>query len=558
MPAAPLPALNTSLRRRTALGLAGAGALGLGLTACGGGDEISRPKSDSSEFVAPNTIDAPAVEGLIMSDVEGVAPMMIGSPKEYFDSVEEPPASGGNLSTFQILWGAPVLERDDNQVWQKLESELGVDSLSATMVPDASFSDKLATTLASGDLPDLVYLDDNNPNAARAIQDGAFVALNEYLEGDLIEQYPNLATTPQSAWADSHKNGTLYGIPQPAAAINWFPAVRKDAMAQIGLTEAPQDGTEMREMLIEFGKIGTLAGRKVWGVGALDAIIFEPIFGLGPEYQVKDGAITTKYDLPEYEQFLEYMADLWSNGVFHPDALGQVDPELFAQGQTLYYSASFAGYYWIPDMGRVNRVTRAVPSAEVTHLVVPAMDGGPGQFVLSKGYGAIVAFSRDKADSPERVEELLRICNYYRAPFGSNEAKFLQYGIEGRNYTVGEDNAIMPIEEAPNEGHVTYSGLLQNPVNSLPTINEDLADTVQQTLEGMVAAGVKDELITLPNEARARHQTKLTEIQQDFFNGIVSGRRPVSDIAEMRSSMLNNGGQEIRDEYSRLLEDSER
>jgi hypothetical protein len=116
----------------------------------------------------------------------------------------------------------------------------------------------------------------------------------------------------------------------------------------------------------------------------------------------------------------------------------------------------------------------------------------------------------------------------------------------------------MPIEEAPNEGHVTYSGLLQNPVNSLPTINEDLADTVQQTLEGMVAAGVKDELITLPNEARARHQTKLTEIQQDFFNGIVSGRRPVSDIAEMRSSMLNNGGQEIRDEYSRLLEDSER
>ncbi|MGP9538434.1 extracellular solute-binding protein [Brachybacterium sp. AOP43-C2-M15] len=557
MPSRPRSLPTPSVSRRSALALAGAGAGALGLAACSSGDEVSRPKSDASEFIPPNTVEAPAVDGLISSDVEGVPPMMIGSPKEYFASVEEKPAAGGTLSTFQILWGAPVLEREDNQVWQKLEEELGIDTLNATMVPDSSFSDKLATTLASGDLPDLVHLDDNNPNAARAIQDGAFVALNEYLEGDLIEQYPNLATTPQSAWEDSHKNGTLYGIPQPAAAINWFPAIRKDAMEQIGLTDVPQDGSELREMLVEFGKIGTLGGRKVWGVGALDAAIFEPIFALGPEYQVRDGEVTTKYHLPEYEQFLEYMADLWSEGVFHPDALGQVDPELFAQGQTLYYSASFAGYYWIPDLGRVNLVKRAVPTAEVTHFVVPAMEGGPGQFVLSKAYGAIVGFSRDKADSPERVEELLRICNYYRAPFGSNEAKFLQYGIEGRNFTVGDGNAIEPIEDAPNEGHVTYSGLLQNPVNSLPAKNEDLADNVRQTLEGMASAGVKDELITLPSEARARHQTKLTEIQQDYFNGIVSGRRPVSDIADLRSSLLSNGGQEILDEYSRLLEDAE-
>lgn len=548
--------LSSPLSRRSALTLAGAGVGALGLAACGGGgDDVSAPKSDASEFVLPKHIPAPEVEGLIVSEVDGVPPMMIGSPKEYFDSVEETPVSGGTLSTFQILWGAPVLERAENQVWQRLEEELGVDSLDATMVPYSSFNDKLATTLASGDIPDLVYLDDTNPNAARAIEDGAFVALNEYLEGDLIEQYPNLATTPESAWQNSHKNGTIYGLPQPAAAINWFPVIRQDAMKEIGLTEAPQDGTELRDMLVEFGKIGSLGGRQVWGVGALDASIFEPIFGLGPDYQVRDGKVVSKIDLPEYEQFLEYMRDLWSEGVFHPDSLGQVDPELFAQGQTLYYSASFAGYYWLPDLGRINLVKRSVPTAEVTHFVVPAMEGGPGTFVLSKGYGAIVGLSRDRADSPERVEELLRIANYYRAPFGSNEAKFLQYGIEGRNYEVGEGNTILPIEDAPNEGHVTYSGLLQNPVNALPPVNENLADTVRGTLEGMVNAGVEDQLSTLVNPERTSNQTKLDQIRTDFFNGIVSGRQEMSALEEMRSSLHGNGAQQIIDEYQRLLDE---
>lgn len=546
-----------SLSRRSVLAAAGTAGTAAALAACGGRGDVAQPKSDASEYIAPNTVDAPEVDGLIISDVEGVAPMMIGSPATYFDAVSEKPASGGTLSTFQILWGAPVSPREENQVWQRLEEELGIDQLDATMVPSASFGDKLATTLASGDIPDLVHLDDNDPNAARAISDGAFTPLNEYLEGDLVEQYPNIATTPQDAWNNSHKNGTIYGLPQPAAAINWFPVIRKDAMDLIGMTDAPQDGNELRDMLVEFAKIGDLGGRQVWGVGALDSSIFEPIHHLGAPFQVKDGEVISKYDLPEYEEHLAYMADLWSQEVFHPDALGQVDPELFAQGQQLYYSASFAGYYWLPDLGRVNLVKKAVPTAEVMHNIVPSIDGGPGTFVLSKGYGAIVGIARDKATSKERVEELLRIANYYRSPFGSNEMKFLQYGIEDRQYTVGENNAIEPIDNAPNEGHVTYSGLLHNPVNSLPTLNEGLADNIRSTIEGMVNAGVRDELGYLVNEARIRNQTQLDQVHTDFFNGIVSGRRPVSDVAEFRKAIRSSGGQDAIDEYKRLLDEGE-
>lgn len=540
--------------RRAAMGLSALAVGAVSLAACGK-DDISTPKADASEFVAPKTVPAPDIDGLITSDVPGVVPMMIGSPKEYFKAVKEKPAKGGKLSTFQILWGAPVTERGKNEVWKKLEQELGVDELDATMVPYASFSDKLATMLASGDIPDLVYLDDNNPNAARAIKDGAFVALNEYLEGDRIEKYPNLATTPEDAWKNSHKNGTIYGIPQPAAAINWFPVIRKDAMKQIGLETAPEDGHELRDMLVEFAKIGNLGGRQVWGAGALDAGIFYPIHAIGSMFQHKDGDIITRFEQPEYEAHLEYMADLWKNKVFHPDALGQVDPELFAQGQALYYSASFAGYYWIPDLGRINLVKRAVPTAEVTHFVVPSIDGGPGTFQLSKGYGQIIGLARDKADSKERVEELLRICDYYRSPFGSEEKKFLDYGIEGRQYNVGKDNAIEPIENAPNEGHVTYVGLLGNPVNSLPTINQDMADNVKSTLEGMVKNGKQDELSFLANDAFIRNQTRLDEMSKDFYNSVVTGRASIGTLADFAKKFRSSGGQAVIDEYKKLLDE---
>ena len=133
----------------------------------------------------------------------------------------------------------------------------------------------------------------------------------------------------------------------------------------------------------------------------------------------------------------------------------------------------------------------------------------------------------------------------------------LQYGVEDRQYSVGDNNAIEPIEDAPNEGHVTYSGLLHNPVNSLPTLNEDLTDNIRSTIEGMVEAGVPDELGYLVNESRIRNQTQMDQVHTDFFNGIVSGRRPVSDVDEFREAIRSNGGQDAIDEYERLLDEGD-
>lgn len=470
--------------------------------------------------------------------------------------VTDKPAAGGSISSFQILWGAPVTGRDKNQVWQKLEEELGVDSFDITMVPDASYGDKLATLLASGNLPDFVYVQPTDPNAARALSDGAFLELNDYLEGEKVEDYPNIATTPEVTWQDSARDGALLGVPNPDPLRNNLMVLRLDAMKEVGADAVPEDAEDLKTLWLELAKLGKVGGREVFAHGALEPTTFEPLHDLGQEFQIVDGKVTHKYLLPQYEDHLAYMAELWKGGFFHPDALGQVDPELFKQGQQLNYEASFAGFYWVPDAGRVNLCREAVPTAEFIHYAMPSVEGGVGRHALGKSYGGMVCIPADRGKDEDRVRELLRICDYYRSPFGSEEALFLNSGIEGRQFDFDAEKNLVPAENPPTEGACTWLGLLQNRVNQLPDMNRDMLDNIKETLEAATESGEVSLVDGLVSEVQIRNDSKLEEVHKDYYNAIVSGRRPVSDVAELQKAWLDRGGQDVLDDFQKLVDEA--
>ncbi|HJB09569.1 MAG TPA: hypothetical protein H9786_03400 [Candidatus Brachybacterium merdavium] len=560
---APLPARDSTRTspapsRRDALrwaGLAGLGVAGAGtLGACANRAE----PPPARDLITPTTVDPPLVDGMITSDVERVAPIYLGSPHpdDYVSAVPQPPADGGTASSFQILWGPPVPGRDRNVVWQELEDRLGVDRLDARMAPDASFGDRLATLLASGELPDFVYIQDSDPNAVRAITDGAFLPLNEYLAGDQVLEYPNLATTEEQAWIDSAYDGNLIGVPMPAPARNNLVVLRLDAMKEVGTDEVPDNGEDLKDLWLELAKLGEVGGRRVWGHGALEPTTFEPLHDLGQEFQLVDGRVTHKYLLPQYEDHLAYMRELWAGGFFHPDSLGQVDPELFQQGQQLNYEASFAGFYWIPDQGRINVCRRVVPDAEFIHFAMPSVNGGVGRHQIDKGYGGRVCIPADRGDDPARVRELLRICDFYRSPFGSREALFLEQGVEGRQFEFDEDGNITQLSGATDEGSVTWLGLQKNQVNQLPLINEDLLENIMTTYEQSTESGELSAVDTLISGEYARQNAKLTEIHRDFFNAVVSGRRPVSDVDTFQQEWLDAGGQLVLEDFEAMLDEA--
>src|SRR5699024_5318768 len=136
----------------------------------------------------------------------------------------------------------------------------------------------------SGELPDFVYIQDSDPNAVRAITDGAFLPLNEYLAGDQVLEYPNLATTEEQAGIDSAYDGNLIVVPMPAPARHNLVVLRLDAMNAVGTAEVTDNGEDLKALWPERAKLGEAGGRRVWRHGALDPTTCEPLHALGQEF----------------------------------------------------------------------------------------------------------------------------------------------------------------------------------------------------------------------------------------------------------------------------------
>ena len=54
----------------------------------------------------------------------------------------------------------------------------------------------------------------------------------------------------------------------------------------------------------------------------------------------------------------------------------------------------------------------------------------------------------------------------------------------------------------------------------------------------------------------ARQNAKLTEIHRDFFNAVVSGRRPVSDVDTFQQEWLDAGGQLVLEDFEAMLDEA--
>lgn len=97
-----------------------------------------------------------------------------------------------------MLWGAPPQARDKNAYWKELEKRLNV-TYKPTLVASDGYNDKLSTTVASGKVPDLSFVQDNDVAGQRAIADGAYFDLSDTLAGDNVKKWPNLANVSSNA-----------------------------------------------------------------------------------------------------------------------------------------------------------------------------------------------------------------------------------------------------------------------------------------------------------------------------------------------------------------------
>jgi putative aldouronate transport system substrate-binding protein len=434
------------------------------------------------------------------------------------------------------------------------------------IAPQPQFGEITATRLAGGDLPDIFYLNPQQgaPQQWQALAQGAFLDLTDYLTGDALQQFPNLATFPQYAWDNVRFQGRIYSVPKVTGArFSSLPFYRADWVDKLGIAH-PTTPDSVREMLVAFsngdpdgnGSNDTYGMARHWfGWHVMDNKLSAYMHRAPREWQVNpDGSLVFTNETPEFWAEVEWQARVFSEGGYHPDAASMTHPQAqaaFIAGQTGLHLDALTTMLTPGNI--LSKMQLNNPDARLMPYVPVGPDGQPGATWNDPGFFGSAAIPASSGDDEDRVLELLRILDYLAAPFGSEESNFFNYGIEGIHHTVSPEGARLINDQGRLErGDLNYpmSGI---PVYYIPE-QPDLGPQLQQIALSSAALGRDNPTIRLYSPTYVENGPALEQFGVDRIAAIVTGRDSMDSFDGAVQEWRERGGDQIRDEFQEALQ----
>lgn len=532
--------VNQPVTRRTLLG---ASAGSLLLAACSPGTEPGSRTSPVEAVTLPSYVKTVGASPDLPGDATGVADGFLRYPNDRPSSVTGKPGSGETVSAMVLTSSQVPTARDKNAYWQTMESTLGV-QLDMTIAPSAEYQQKLAAMIASGNLPDIVQIQ-NFPKLPQLLE-AKFADLTPYLAGDAVKDYPNLANIPTQIWRSGVYNGKLYGIPNPRMLVGNYVLARKDILAQRGLSSAPASGEEFLETCraLTDAKAKRFAAGDGGAAGTL--AIVSLMLGVPNEWREEGGKLTSAYETDEYAKTVDTVAGMWREGLMHPESFGTT------RAGTWFYAGTTS--IWSTGYGQWNVGVRDYPEAQLGLLQLPKWDGG-GVAPWKLGSGTFSnAFVSGK--DPERITMALRLFNWLAAPFGTAENHLRAYGTEGVTHTMTAAGEPKLTKSGQADTRLPLSYLASAPGVIYTTGRPDDVKLQYQYQKTVVPIGAPSPVVGLQSETADEKGTLLGRTMNDAINDIITGRKPFSTFAGAVQAWLDNGGRTIKAEYEEALQRS--
>lgn len=548
--------MTRPLSRRRLIQFGAAGAAAALVPGCSGGSS-GTPKAGTGKAVAvPKHIGAPVIDGEIRSKFQGLPNAYAKVPQPLRKAWPNKPGDGGSMSLFTIIWGPPAPPPERNPYWREMNNRLGLE-LKMIWGPSDSYDAKLATLLASGDLPDVTVLLPN-PTSDKALRQGAFADLSEFLSGDAIKDYPNLANnTAEAAWKNTMIDGRIMGVTNPVPAVDTIYTYRGDWAKKIGFSAQPKNADELKEFFTAIPKaIGKVDGRTPYGIGAFPGPVMNLVnamFRTGPEWREDGGKLVNRIDTPEYEAAIAWCREVWAGGGFHPDALALDAQEIkaigmFTSGQLGITKTGAMAPFTVTDP--VHAALSRFPGTGP--LLPPGHDGGKAAWVKTTGWFSRWGISAKLAKNPDRIRAILRTLDWLNAGFGTEEYMFNRFGIEGRHWHYNSKHEPVQVDNPTLQGEL--AGLGQYPhAYYFPGNPTGYKDVLHYT-ESMMDGAVDDPIASIPSTVGDRVGAVLEKISTDYVNQIVAGRRPVSDLKQCRDEWHKRGGDQLKADLEKQLE----
>lgn len=523
---------------RGAGGIALGAAIGAPLAACSTGSDTKNTADTNAKVVLPTYQASKLVEPDLAPTAEGVLPGFLAYPKDPVTAVEEPPGKGGSLAALTYTFDPIAPALPDNAFWRDVNKALNVD-LKLNYVRDADYANRFATTLAGGDLPDMVLVRPPQPNLPQLLA-SQFQDLSEHLSGDAVKKYPSLAALPTISWRSVIYNGGVYGIPVPRALIGAVLFARLDIIESKGLPAKPANYQEFVQLLTGL----TDSKKNQWAAAVASQLLaaVKAMLHIPAAWGEKGGKFTHAAESEKYTQALENVTGLVKQGVVHPDGAVSNNNQRnawFTNGTISLSSSGYAGWFKYLDWGK------DIPGYKIDGLIIPGYDGGKALQAPGAVHAGFLALR--KADKP-KIEEILRVLNWLATPFGSKEFLLRRYGQQGTHHTlsgtdpvlndVGKRETITPIRYVADSESVIYEPGNTESTRAQHAYQKEVIPTV-----GL------DPTIGLFSNTLATKGSQLQKMLDDTQADIFAGRKPVSVWAETVTQWKQQGGDAIRAEF---------
>jgi putative aldouronate transport system substrate-binding protein len=457
------------------------------------------------------------------------------SPKKIYS---EAPGSGGDVTILKMIDGGQPIPLNKNKYWQELNKRVNA-NLKMNNIVYTDYPAKLATTLAGGDIPDLVQMRTDVAHLPDILAK-EFADLSDYLAGDGVKNYPGLANNPQLTWSNTAFNGGLWGAPTWLGLPGSVLEIRQDILDDMGLSATLTKGDDF----INLCKQLTDAKKGRWAIGSPSTAIniVREMVGAPNNWKEVDGKFTSTYETDEYKQGLGIIASLWKNGYIEPDSMQSTASisDWFASGKVCMSAGGYTN--WGAWMGAN---TQDNPKFNMNGLVPPKWDGG-GQAAHWIGNG-MYTFTAVKKASKDRVAEMVRILDWFSAPFASEEWTFQHNGIPGVDYTLKGTDPVTTGNGEVGPLEVAYISL--GPLLLYTPAQQDATKAEYNFLSNLMKVTVADPTVGLFSDTDltkgATIGTNITAAQND----IIAGRKPLDSWDDAVKAWRSGGGDQIRKEF---------
>ncbi|MHA6531400.1 extracellular solute-binding protein [Paenibacillus sp. BAC0078] len=372
--------------------------------------------------------------------------------------------------------------KDGSPVAAQLEKLTGT-KIHFEWVPNASYADKFNITLASGKLPDIIYVGDVKASSfVNAAKSGAFWEVGPYLK-----DYPNLSQANPVILSNSAIEGKNYGIYRGRALGRNGMVFRKDWLEKLGL-ETPQTVDEFYNMLKAFkeqdpdgnGKDDTYGMVLVkwsgqWASG------FDTIklwFGTPNKWGIRDGKLVPEHEYPEYLEALKFMKKLYDEKLINSD-FAVMDSSKWNDPVVNNKAGVIVDV--VDNGARLDDKIHAALQKEGTdepdrHYVDVSggVKGADGKLhtLPTSGFSGMLAIPKSSVKTEEELKQVLTFLDRLNE---EDLQTMLGYGLQDIHYTLKDGYIERSSDTALLESEV--EGLNQ----MLPFIPEDRAKQVKQT-----------------------------------------------------------------------------